>query len=224
MTAQKIDPLHSFENLPLEVSNKLRNQLQVQSFRAGERIFLQDDFANAIYLVANGRAKIVRVTTEGFESILCVRNPGDYFCPVPLMDKSGHLGSAIAMTDITLLQVDRQAFLKLCDESPELLALVQGDCLSEVRTLLNRLEGFAFRGLRERIAVAILSETNRQEQEISSRTELLITQHELASLVGASRESVSRHLSRLEDEALVILKRGRIIIRDRPGLEKIAKQ
>ena len=157
-----VDPLHSFANLPSNIETRLRNALNVRSFKAGESIFLQGASPNAVYLVANGRVKIDRVTQEGHESILCMRGSGDYFCPVPLLDGGEHLGRAIAVTDVTLFWVERDEFMDLCQDSPELLSVVQGDCLFEVRHLLHRLEAFAFRSVRERLAITLLNETRRR--------------------------------------------------------------
>ncbi len=214
---QKKDPLHSFAHLSPEVETRLRNMLQVQTFAAGEAIFLQGESPEAIYLIASGRVKIVRVTPEGYESILCVRGPGDYFCPVPLLDEGCQLGTAVAMTDVTLLQAERTQFRALCQVSSALLATVQGDCLAEVRRLLNQLEAFAFRSVKERVAIALLDETRRQATD-----ELRLTQQELAGLIGASRERVSRILKELEREGVVALRRGRVILRDRERLAHVA--
>jgi CRP/FNR family transcriptional regulator len=200
---QKIEPLHSFKNLPPEIETKLRNLLQVHTFSAGEAVFLQGDSPNGIYLVISGRAKITRVTPEGYESILCVRGPGDYFCPVPLLDHGDHLGSAIAINDVTLFSVERKAFFDLCQKSPELLSIVQADCLSEVRHLLNRLEGFAFRQVRDRVAIALVHEIRRQSGENSTDKEICMTQEEIAGLIGASRESVSRNLTRMANDGIL---------------------
>lgn len=215
---QQNDPLHSFASLSPEVDARLRGLLKVQTFLVNETIYMQGDAPHAIYLVASGRVKVVRVTHEGYESILCVRGSGDYFCPVPLLDGGDQLGSAIAMSDVTLFRIERDAFVELCQTSSELLAMVQGDCLSEVRRLLNRLEGFAFRGVRERLVITLDNEIKRQ----GSDDELRLTQQELASLVGASRESISRNLGRLEDDGIIGLGRGRVMIKDRERLTALA--
>jgi len=170
------DSLHSFANLPPEVETELRSLLKVRTFSSGETIFLQDKPPDAVYLVASGRVKVVRVTQEGYESILCVRGPGDYFCPVPLLDKGNHLSSAVAMTAITLFSIDRDRFYDLCQSRPELLASVQSDCLSEERNLLNRLESFAFRQVRERLAFTVVNEIRRQENLNAKTKELHLTQ------------------------------------------------
>jgi CRP-like cAMP-binding protein len=217
-----VDPLHSFANLPPNIETRLRNALNVRSFKAGESIFLQGASPNAVYLVASGRVKIDRVTHEGHESILCMRGSGDYFCPVPLLDGGEHLGRAVAITDVTLFWVERQDFMDLCQDSPELLSVVQGDCLFEVRHLLHRLEAFAFRSVRERLAITLLNETRRRGSKETPATQLEITQQELAGLVGASRESVSRALQKMGQQNILRTTRGKITIMNRMQLESIA--
>lgn len=222
MRAKK-DPLHSFANLPPEIETELRHHLRVFSFAAGDSIFLQGASPQAVYLVASGNVKVVRVTPEGYESVLCMRGAGDYFCPVPLLDRGSHLGTAVATSDVTLFSIDQNIFRELCSRSPELLAIVQGDCLSEVRHLLNRLETFAFRNIKERLALALLNELRHLNNDNPSN-ELHITQQDLAGLVGASRESVSRTLKAFERKGIVRLGRGRIILQDIPRLRQLAEK
>jgi len=204
----------SLDKLPPEIAARLRAAMKPRAFSAGEHIFLQGDRATAIYLVARGQVKISRVTPEGDECILCVRGQGSYFCPVPLLDNGNQLGTAVAMTDGTLLMVEREEFGDLCRRSAELLAMVQGDCLAEVRRLLNRLESFAFRSVRERVALTLCNESRRCPAGEDGSVELLLTQQDLAALVGSTRESVGRALKIMEHAGLVSLHRGRIRVND----------
>lgn len=215
------DALQPFAHLPADIQAELLKQLHVRTFEAGEQVFEQSADASAFYIVASGRVKIVRVTEEGYENILCMRRAGDYFCPVPLLDEGSQLGTAVAMTDVTLMWMDRSAFVSLCEASPALLSIVQGDCLAEVRRLLHRLEVVAFRSVRERVAHALLAISRQQADNGAPTDDLRLTQQELGALVGASRESVSRALAQFERKGLVSLGRGRVTIQDRPGLEII---
>lgn len=218
------DAQHLFAYLPTEVQAKLRELLRVRTFAAGEQVFVQGAPGSAIYLVASGRVKISRVTSEGYESILCMRGPGEYFCPVPVLDNGTQLGTAVAMTDVTLLWAERDGFSVLCETNPALLANVQGECLAEVRHLLNRLEAFAFRSVEERLAAALLAESHHQQTGGAPADELRLTQQELAGLVGASRESVSRILARLERAGVLGLRRGLVIIHDREELTRLTRK
>ncbi len=210
-----------FPHLDSDLRAKLNAIMRMRTFAAGERIFLQGAPPTAIYLVTRGRVKITRVTREGFETVLCLCRPGNYFCPVSLLDGGGQLGTAIALTQVTLLWADREEFNALCEESPELLSMVQGACLAEVRHLLKRAETFAFRNVRERLAMALLDESQRQALEGIPHHEVHLTQQELAGLVGSSRESVSRALGRLAREGFVQARRGCVLILNHEGLRQL---
>lgn len=214
MAIKKVDHLGVFARLPQDIEAALRESVQINTYSQGEAVYLQGDPAEAAYLIADGRIKIVRVTTEGYESVLCMRGPGDYFCPVPLLDGGPQLGMAIAVTNVTLLTIERDRFCELCERSADLKAMVQGDCLGKVRRMLNRLEAFAFRSVQERVAIALLEEEQNQRSYTALPGEVRLTQQELAGLVGASRERVSKVLKELEQEGFIVQNRGRIRILD----------
>jgi len=217
MAAENSEVFRLLAGLPVDIQTRLLAAAHSETYRQGEHIFAQGDAPSAFYIVMTGRIKVVRVTREGYENILCVRGPGDHFCPVSLLDRGDQLGRAEAMTDCSVLRIKKDDFLQLCDECPELLALVQGDCLAEVRRLLHRLEVIAFRSVEQRVAYALLASSQREGSDV-----LRLTQQELGALIGASRESVSRTLSVFEGRGLVHLKRGRVTIANRRRLEEIA--
>ncbi len=220
MTKQA-DALRLLRPLPPDVQARFMGSSQIRTYAAGETIFDQGEATAAFYLVISGQVKVVRVTPEGYENILCVRGPGDHFCPVSLLDRGPQLGTAVAMTAVTLLWIEKETFRRLCAQSPDLLSAVQGDCLAEVRRLLHRLEVVAFRSVRQRVAHALLT-LSRQQPDRSQAHLLRLTQQELGALIGASRESVSRALADLERSGAVEVQRGLVILQDRPLLEQAA--
>ena len=218
------DPPHIFASLPHDIETKLRSMLREHTFKAGESIFVQGEKAEAVYLVTSGLVKVERVSREGYQCVLCVRQAGDYFCPVPLLDHGEQLGTAVAISDTTIYSFDQTKFNNLCLECPALLAMVQGDCLKEVRRLLTRFETFAFRTIKERLAITLLREVRQHTIYNTSPDEIRLTQKDIAGLVGASRERVSRILKEFERKGIVTLKRGRIILRDYDFLKNLAKE
>lgn len=205
-----------------DVFSILEEIATIRKFKAGDKFFLQGDPSEGIYIVAEGRVKLSRVSKEGYESVLCMRGPHNIFCPVPILDKGEQLGTATALTDGSLFRVEQQKLLDRCQKHPELVAYIQGDCLHEVRQLLVRLESFAFRSIRERLAFTLLDISRRQEDRGESATELTLTQQELAGLIGASRESVSRTLSNFEARGILSTHRGGLVILDPEKLKLIS--
>ena len=216
------DAFSTISRLPPELQVDLRLLFKERRYSRGQAVFQQGDPSECVYMVAQGRVKMTRLAQGGFESVLCLRRPGDYFCPVSVIDRGPQLGTAEAMGDVVLLEADRGQFNELCQESPELLAMVQGNCIGEVRTLVQRVEAFAFRNVRERLAMTILDESRRQRTNEKPVDEIRITQQELAGLVGASRESISRTMTRLEKDGMVQTGRGRIRILDRQQLSELS--
>ena len=150
-----------------------------------------------------------------------MRGPGDVFCPVPILDQGSQLGTAIAVTDVSLLWGPRGRFYQLCEEHPELLAVVQRDCLHEVRRLMQHFEARASLKVEQRLAQALLEEIRRHGSPGQTGTELRIKQEDLAGLIGCSRESVSRSLGEFEKQGILSVYRGRLELYDLDLLAQI---
>jgi CRP/FNR family transcriptional regulator len=200
----------------------LQDHLVEKEFKAGDSFFHQGDESEGIYFITEGRVKIARVSLDGQESVLCVRGPGNLFCPVPTLDKGEHLGTAIALTDGRLQWAPQEIVIERCAKHPDLLAYIQADCLHEVRQLLVRMENFAYRSIRERLAYTLLDIRERQIAQGESDDVLSLTQQELAGLIGASRESVSRTLSAFEHAGILKTRRGGVVILDPEKLRLIS--
>jgi CRP/FNR family transcriptional regulator len=199
-------------DLPSLARKVLGRRFQFTKFPAGSRIFVQGTPPVAYYLVKDGEVKITRITPNGNETILCLPTAGETFCPVPLMDHGLHLGTATAITGVSILVIPQADFTRLCADNHDLSAAVQGACLNSVRRLLRRMEMNSFRSARSRVAFILLGAqlphvTNSQGQE-----EVTVTHQTLAELVGISRETVSRILARWAREGTVAGSRGRLTI------------
>ncbi len=209
-------------SLPAAVHLKLRALLHERVVESGQPVFHQDQPTDAIYWLLEGRVKITRVTPEGYESVLCVRNAGEGFCLVAALDGGPQLGTAVALGRTRLAWADRGAFHDLCCEHPELAAVVQSACLLEVRWLMHRLETFAFRSVEQRLALVLLSEM-RRALEAKPPVELRLTRQELAGLAGTTRESVSRALQRLQRAGVLQARRGSVTIFDPDHLRRLVR-
>lgn len=212
-----------FSKLSPATLSRLKEVLHTRSFETDQRIFIQDAPAEAIYFIIEGQIKITRVTMDGNEIILCMRHPGDIFCPVPVLDNGDQIGTAIALTEGQLSWVEKDIFINLCAKFPDLLSLVQGDCMFEVRRILHRMESYAFHSIKERLAITLLDILNRNKPQSIEDNVIFMKQSDLASLIGASRESISRTLSQFEEQGILKTSRGKINILCPDKLKLIAE-
>jgi len=212
-----------FNCLAPKLQKNLRGLLHEQTFASGEHLFVQGAATTSFYIIAKGRVKVTRVTLQGDEIILCIRRSGQFLCPVTTLDGGTQLGTAEALTDTSVLRVERDSLAALCQQHPELLGIVVQSCLWEVRHLVERVELLASQGVQRRLARMLLIYIRRQVNG-SSVNEVPLTQQDLGALIGASRESVSRALAQLQRDGLVSLSRGRVIIHDSEQLQLRAEE
>jgi len=210
------------EQIGAELVAMMGHHMTEVYFCAGAPIFIQDAPANDLYIVCQGRTKLVRATSDGNELILCMPGPGEPFCPVTLLDGGPQLGTAFAVSDVTLLHCDRKDFDTICLEHPEVLSAVRAACLGEVRRLAQRLELRSFSSLKKRLAAFILNATRIQAQRGGQLELLNITQQNMADIIGASRARVSTTLAEWSDAGIIKTQRGGIIIVLRDDLNNIS--
>lgn len=210
-----------FARLHPDIRTKLPKLMHEVFYVAGEQIYTQGELCPTFNILVSGQVRIIRVRPDGHETTLCTHRPGSFFCSLSVLDGSLQLGTAYAVTDVILLRADRAKFNELCKEFPQLLSLVQETCLKDMRRHIARFEMFTFLSVEERLAQTLLEESLACQDTGEPAGELCVTQQDLANLIGASRESVSRILSKWERKGLTFCKRERIIIRNRDELERL---
>lgn len=209
-------------SLSPEVRSRLFGKMREVSFPAGSQIFGQGDPADSFYVVVSGRVKLTRVTSDGREAILCMLGPGGCLCPLPLLDSGSQLGMARAATDSLLLCIGANDFREFCRNTPQLNDAMVATCLQEMRGMVERLESLAFDSLKKRLARLLLKEGHAGHIDDTIPDEIHLTQHEMAQLVGSSRESISHLLAAWEKEGWLSLKRRQVTIRRSDIIEQIA--
>jgi CRP/FNR family cyclic AMP-dependent transcriptional regulator len=210
------------QTLDPDIQSALFEIMREVSFSAGDQIFAQDDPASKFFVVVSGRVKVMRVTSDGHEMILCMITSGGCFCPLAVMDEGSQLGMAQAATDVTLLCAQATDFRAFYQNNLQLADKMMKTCLHDMRRLVGRLESLTFESLKMRLARILLEKSVSVPIDHTTRDEIHLTQQEIAQLIGVSRESVSHLLAVWERENALVLKRGRVIISHRDILEQLA--
>jgi CRP/FNR family transcriptional regulator, cyclic AMP receptor protein len=155
-----------------------------------EVLFNQGDPAEALYGVQSGRVAISLQSADGRESVLALMETGDLFGDMPLFDGEARSAQARALETSNLLYVPYPAIRAVLEERPTLL-------WSVVATLSRRLRS-TDAALADSVFLDVTGRTAKRLLELAGDADaftLPITQEELASLVGASRERVNKAIS-----------------------------
>ena len=192
-----------------------------RTYPRNSRVFHEGDRSNFVVVIINGRIKIVSTSAQGAESLLSVRGPGSLVGELAALDDAPRLASAVVLEPASTLVVT-------ADQFRDFLAQRPGAALELAKTLIERLREsdrrraeFGSYDVTRRLA-ALLLELSSGEPRRRGRVGIELSQHELAGMIGASRESVARALTTLRGRGLVETGRRVITVVDPEGLGTLA--
>ena len=210
-----------FASLKEERLQSLPGKLQPRSYQRGEVIFHEDDPADRMHIIVEGRVKISIASEDGRERDIALFQSGDCFGEMALLDGSNRSATATAVDATETMVLLRQDFL---GENPELAADVNALLVQRLRNVNQLLGDMVFLDVPTRVAKQLLTlaETYAADAKPGDAIVVPMGQDELARLVGASRETVSRALNSYRRMGFVDTSHRRITITDLPGLERMA--
>lgn len=213
-----------FRELPSEKLALLAERTTTRRYRRGQLIFHEGEPAHSLYLVAEGAVKVFLTSSEGDTVILVTLAPGDAFGELALVDGNPRSASAEALQDTVVLELGRDAFLSTLAEEPRVAEAVIATLGSILRRLTEQAADLVFLDLNGRIAKLLLQMSTDVGTDTDDGIELdlHLTQSEIASMVGGSRQSVNQVLRSFERRGYIAVKGKAILIKDQDALRRRA--
>ena len=180
----------------------------------GFLIYLQGTEATCFYYLKEGRVKSFIQSEDGAERVLNLYEAGSLFGEASFFDELPRVSSAVALTSCEIVPIDRELVTEEIEKDPELALAMMKYLARTVRLLSGQLDDMAFRPVPCRLARFLLAGADKAGM-------VRCTQEEIASSISASRVTVSRTLNQLARDGLVELQYRGVLVRDRPGLERL---
>jgi CRP/FNR family cyclic AMP-dependent transcriptional regulator len=219
MTPQDLLRLHPFFSaLPPRDVDKLLTRTRRKRVSAGKVLFAKDDPGDGLYGVLSGRIAFTMDSADGKELILNVLGPGEFFGEVALLDGKGRSAAATARDASELLFIARDEFLSFVRARPDMMLHIIALVCGRLRRATDYIADTAFLDLPKRLAKQLVILLNGNGQ--SPQPGLRVSHAELASMLGVSRERVSRQLATWGDKGILDQGRGRLVVRDLSALER----
>ena len=185
-----------------------------RNFAKGRTIVAEGDPSQALYLLLSGRAKVQRSDTEGKEVILAVLGPGEFFGEMSLVDDEPRSASVITLEPCDFLEIGKESFHQMMLQSNEICLAVMRGLVERLREADRKIETLALLDVYGRVARVLLDFSEEINGEKIVRTKL--PRQEIAKMIGASREMVSRVMKGLETDGFIMpLGQGRLALRDK---------
>ena len=222
----KLAPLRNhplFREFPPAVIEHFGTYMTRRSVRRGATIFSKGDPGTGLMAVLWGAVKIGVPTADGREAVLNIINPGEIFGEMALLDGRPRSADAVAMEDCELMVIDRRDFIPFLREQPDIaLKFIEILC-ARIRHTSEQVEDVMYLSFPGRLAKTLLQLTGGPEA-LAAHRNVRITQRELSSIIGMSRESTNKQLRAWENRKWVRLQRGGIAVLNPAALAKLAAE
>jgi CRP/FNR family transcriptional regulator, cyclic AMP receptor protein len=196
--------------------------LGTRTFARGQMIFHQGDQGELLYLIVRGQVRIFTISQLGQELSVKVFRDGDFFGELALLDGQPRSAGAQAMRATTTLALHRDVFRETIRAYPEIALTVLEELSSRLRRTNIYAEHLASHSAPQRVVRTLLDLADQHgiAEQGATRIDLHLTQDDLASLAGTTRETVNRVLSGLRDQGLIHVERARLSVLNLPQLER----
>lgn len=211
----------SLERLPLlarlqtEDVRALAQRGRARRFREGDMIVREGDPGDALYVVLEGRARILVSSSLGDEATVADLGPGDCIGEFSVLDGLPRSATAVATTDVRTLGISREDFREWLEARPAAAFALLEELSMRLRRANQGLADQLFLGLSQRLARKLVSLAQSGGTPVSEgEVRVRVTQAELASMLGVTRESVNKELQQFAARGWLRTARGAITISD----------
>jgi CRP/FNR family cyclic AMP-dependent transcriptional regulator len=196
-----------FRDLDDDLMAQVEAMTSVTTCPAWQRIFEPGQTGEVLFFLKSGKVQLFRLPVDGKRLILDDVKPGEFFGEMSLLGQSIAGGLAEATKDSLIYPMSRADVVQMLREQPEIAQLVVEHLAGQLQEAQTRLATMAYQRLDARLASVLLHECEEPDLEVTG-----LTQQDLAEMVGASRESVTRLLTNMAKSGLVEVSRHKIRI------------
>ncbi|MDJ0789671.1 MAG: Crp/Fnr family transcriptional regulator [Myxococcota bacterium] len=210
--------LHDLDWLE-ELSFDERETLRKKSFRRryeiGQTVFMPTPTPSSVYLLESGLVRIYRLSESGLETSLGYVKAGEVFGELAVFGEYPRESFAQAVQASLVWKIPRRVFQPYVSSRPGLAFEVSKQIGGRLKRIESRVESLVFRDVRSRVVLILLELAEGFGREYAGDGLLIdveITQAELATLVGSTRQSVNVCLNELTDQGLVGREGRRVVL------------
>lgn len=209
-----------FAMMDPEQASALSSSVGKRRFKRGELIVEQGKKTDTLFVMLSGRARVLVRDRNAREVILASLKAGDYIGEISLIDNSPHSASVEAEVQTDVLMLGRAEFIRCLAESPAMAFAVMQGLVQRLRKADEKITSLALMDVYGRVAKVLIGLAEDDgDQTLVIREKL--SRQDVAKMVGASREMVSRVMRDFEDKGFMrTLDNGAIVLKERRAVPR----
>jgi CRP/FNR family cyclic AMP-dependent transcriptional regulator len=174
---------------------------QIRKLEKDNTVFHAGDPADAVFVVASGRIKVVITSSDGKEFILTVLGAGQVFGEMALLESAPRSASVVTLSAVEVLVINRADFQRLLESSPRISLRLMAILSRRLRRANSKMESLAYMDVAGRLARYLLDLARDHGQRLGNGWVVVRrpTHSDIAHSIGTSRETVSRLINEFEE-------------------------
>jgi CRP/FNR family cyclic AMP-dependent transcriptional regulator len=201
-----------FSGLPEGQLALLTRVVGRKAYPRNTTIIAAGDPTDALYIVISGRLKVMMSDDEGREVILAILGSGEFFGEMGLIDDAPRSATVIAIEPCELLTISKLDFKKCLSENFDIAMAVMRGLVKRLREADKKIGSLALMDVYGRVARLLMemAEDVDGERVVTKK----LPKQDIAKMIGASREMVSRVMKDLQTSGYIEVKGGSIVLRE----------
>src|SRR5262245_17004371 len=197
LSAEILKSLPLFGGLPTEQLDAVAQSATVHNFHRGAFILKADQNPDGLYVLLSGRAKVLISHQDEREVILATMGPGDFFGEMGLLDDHPCSASVQAVAASELMHLPTAGLMRCLSEIPQLAVSIMKGLVQRLRHANRQIESLALLDVNRRVLRLLLDLSENVNGKLVVQN--APKKQEMAYMVGASREMVSRVMKGLQN-------------------------
>jgi CRP/FNR family transcriptional regulator/CRP/FNR family cyclic AMP-dependent transcriptional regulator len=215
-----------FSGLDEEELQQIAAVVREQHYKKHTTIVHVDDPGNALYILKTGLVKVTIEDRDGYEMILRILYPTDFFGDMSLLDGEPRSATVTTQEPSEVLTVSRDHFLHIIEKSPKILLKMTTVLSQRLRKANQLIHSLAFFDVYGKVARTLLNLAKERSHETDQGRviDMRLTQQELAELAGMTRETMARTLREFQQAGCIRVESGVITILALDMLQREVRQ
>jgi CRP/FNR family transcriptional regulator, anaerobic regulatory protein len=207
-----------FNHLPNDDMKKIAEMIRSKTYSKGEIIVHATNDQPMLLVVKKGRAKVERLYEDGTSQVICFLEQGEFYGESTIFQHQPPCMNVEALDQVEICMLDGARLKQFLVETPEVLFKMLNHVSMRMHELENRLSVITKKEVDARVATFLLQYA--KNGEISK----MLSKKDIASLLGTTRESVSRKLSDFHKKQYIIMDKHEVKLLNVHALQQIANE
>ncbi len=220
MNPQILKMVPLFASLTDEQLRVLQPCIQQRSYPRGSFVVRAGEETDALYIILSGRVKVLIPDLQGREVILATMGPHEFFGEMGLLDEQPRSASVEALEPCQMLRFSKVGFVACLKDNFDLAMLIIRNLVRRLRDADKKIESLALIDVYGRVARVLLE--NAEEIDGMWIVRQAPPKQEIARMIGASREMVSRVVKDLQQRGYIRAEKRKVFLLDKVAMARRA--